>query len=216
MREFSRADDRLELADITCSNGTMIPSASNRIGLVGLGVLALVFSACSGPATPAESVKSSTPASNAATPDASATPAESGSPSPSASDTTEIALKAIATAEGAAGGKAYAIDDVDDDGTWEVNVMVNEKSVEYDVSGDGAKVVSQDEADDMDDDERTALTTAKVPLAEAIETAAAEGAAPLDDAELDDESGNWAWEISLQGRAKDVIVDLTTGQVLSS
>lgn len=214
MRDLSHKAGRLEPTKAPCSNGIMISFASNRLGLAGLGVLALAFSACTGPATPAESASSSASASSAAAPSTSAA-TEAGSSTPSA-DATSAALKAIAIAEGAAGGKAYTIDDADDDGRWEVDVMVNGKSVEYDVSGDGTKVISKDEIDDMDDDERTALTNAKASLAEAVETAAAEGAAPLDDAELDDESGNWAWEVSLRGRAKDIVVDPTTGQVLSS
>lgn len=136
-------------------------------------------------------------------------------PAPS-DDPTAIALAAIATAEEEAGGTAYEVDDQDDDGTWEVDVRVGDRSVEVTVSADGATVVGTEE-DDLDGDDAAGLDAATISLTEAIEAAVAEVGGVLDDAELDEEDGTHAWKITVDGADAgddvEVLVSVT-GEVL--
>lgn len=129
------------------------------------------------------------------------------------------AMTAIATAETEAGGIAYEIDDQDDDGTWEVDVAVDDRSVEVTVSADGSTVEGTEE-DDLDADDRAALDAASITLQEAIETAIGEVGGVLDDAELDEENGEYAWEVTVDGADSgddDVEVRVAvTGEVLST
>ena len=134
----------------------------------------------------------------------------------SADDLTAAALAAIATAEAEAGGTAYEIDDQDDDGTWEIDVRVGDRSVEITVSADGATVVETDDDDDLDSDDRAALDAATITLTEAIEIAINEVGGVLDDAELETDDGQHAWEVTVDTDAKDdvdVLVSVT-GEVI--
>lgn len=131
---------------------------------------------------------------------------------------TSAALAAIDTAEGETGGVAYQIDDQDDDGTWEVDVRVDDRSVEVRVAADGGSVEATED-DDLDDDDRAALDAATITLAEAIEAAIGEAGGHLDDAELDEENGTHAWEVSLDGTDQGDDVDVkvsVTGEVLTT
>lgn len=123
---------------------------------------------------------------------------------------------AIDTAESEAGGTAYELDDQDDDDTWEVDVAVDDRSVEVTVSADGTQVVGTED-DDLDDDDRRALAAATITLADAITTALAEVPGTFDDAELDADDGTFAWEVTIDVAPDDdvdVYVDVTTGTVL--
>lgn len=131
---------------------------------------------------------------------------------------TSAALDAIDTAEAETGGVAYQIDDQDDDGTWEVDVRVDDRSVEVRVAADGGSVEATED-DDLDDDDRAALDAATITLAEAIEAAIGEAGGHLDDAELDEENGTHAWEVSLDGTGQGDDVDVkvsVTGEVLTT
>ncbi len=133
-------------------------------------------------------------------------------------DPTASGLAAVETAEAEAGGTAYALDDEDGDGGWEVDVAVDGRSVEVTVGPDGTVVETED--DDLDEEDRAALEAAVVTLAEAVGTAVAEVGGGLDDVELDDEDGTWVWDVSLDdtdnGNEVDVKVGTTTGEVVSS
>ena len=134
-----------------------------------------------------------------------------------ADDVTAGALQAIATAEAEAGGVAYAIDDEDDDQSWEVDVFVDDRGVEVTVSADGTEV-RETENDDLDDDDRAGITQAEISITEAIDTAAAEVGGTLDDAELDDEDDRFAWEVTVDTSDRDdieVYVDIVNGSVLN-
>lgn len=124
--------------------------------------------------------------------------------------------KVVATAEDEAGGTAYEIDDQDEDGTWEVDVAKDGKtSVEVDVSADGSKVVSTDDDDDLDSEDRRALDAAKITVTEAVEAAMEEADGTFDDVELETEDGKHFWEVSLDGPSGDdteVRVDVQTGK----
>ncbi|WP_256839662.1 PepSY domain-containing protein [Ornithinimicrobium faecis] len=136
-----------------------------------------------------------------------------------AGDLTAIALVAIGTAEAEAGGTAYEIDDQDDDGTWEVDVRVDDRSVEVTVSEDGTQVV-ETEDDDLDDEDRAALDASTITLAEAIELAVAEVGGVLDDAELEGEDDGQPhhWEVSVDTDEQDDIEVLVgvDGEILGT
>lgn len=133
-------------------------------------------------------------------------------------DPTGSGLEAVSVAEAEAGGTAYGLDDEDGDGGWEVDVAVDDRSVEVTVGADGAVLETEDE--DLDAEDRAALDAAVVSVAEAVETALAEVGGQLDDVELDDEDDTWVWEVSLDdtdnGDEVDVKISTTTGEVVSS
>ncbi|USQ78912.1 hypothetical protein NF556_14935 [Ornithinimicrobium faecis] len=147
---------------------------------------------------------------------------DAGASSPgddAAGDLTAVALVAIGTAEAEAGGTAYEIDDQDDDGTWEVDVRVDDRSVEVTVSEDGTQVV-ETEDDDLDDEDRAALDASTITLAEAIELAVAEAGGVLDDAELEGEDDGQPhhWEVSVDTDEQDDIEVLVgvDGEILGT
>lgn len=130
-------------------------------------------------------------------------------------ESTDVALDAIATAEDEAGGQAYAIDDPDEDGTWEVDVAVDGRSVEVQVSSGGDEV-RRTEEDDLDGEDRRALQEAEITLAEAIERAVAEAGGVLGDAELDEDDGRAFWSVSLDLPDRGDVeyrVDTASGEV---
>lgn len=132
-------------------------------------------------------------------------------------DLTAAALAAIATAEAEAGGTAYEIDDQDDDGTWEIDVRVGDRSVEVTVSADGTTVVETEDNDDLDSDDLAALDAATITLTEAIEIAINEVGGILDDAELESDDGEQGWDVTVDTDAKDdvdVLVSVT-GEVIT-
>lgn len=143
---------------------------------------------------------------------------DDGAQDTASQDTTEIALQAIDTAEEHAGGTAYEIDDQDEDGTWEVDVRVEDRSVEVTVDQDGVSVVGTEE-DDLDDDDRAALDAATTSLQDAIGIAVDEVGGVLDDAELDDDNGTAYWKVELDGTdgGDDIEVRVSlSGEVLQS
>lgn len=126
-------------------------------------------------------------------------------------------MQAIAAAEDEAGGTAYEIDDQEQDGSWEVDVAVGDRSVEVTVDADGA--VTRTDDDDLDGDDRAGLDAATITLVEAIELAIGEVGGVLDDAELEEDDGTHYWEVSLDGtdRGDDVEVKVSvTGEVLET
>lgn len=136
-----------------------------------------------------------------------------------ADDLTALGLAAIDTAEAETGGTAYEIDDLDDDGTWEIDVRVEDHSVEVTVSKDGTEVL-ETEQDDLDDDDRAALDAATITLQDAIELAISEVGGVLDDAELEgeDDGNPHHWEVSVDTDSRDDIEVLisVTGEVLGT
>lgn len=156
-------------------------------------------------------------AGDTGTQDAAATTGDAAAATPDGvtGDVTAAALQAIETAEGEAGGTAYAIDDQEVDGSWEVDVVVDDRSVEVTVSADGGVVGTED--DDLDDDDRAGLDAATITLGEAIGVAVGEVGGHLDDAELDEDNGTHFWDVSLDGtdRGDDIEVKVSvTGEVL--
>lgn len=131
-------------------------------------------------------------------------------------DRTTAGLNAIATAEKATGGTAYAIDDEDDDNSWEVDIATGNSTVEVEVDATGAHVLSKENDDDRDDDRRL-LDQVSVPLAEAITTAVTEVPGVLDGAELDDDR-ILTWEVTVDTTDRsdvEVAIDAATGSVVA-
>lgn len=125
-------------------------------------------------------------------------------------------VAAIRTAEGEAGGTAYELDDQDDDGSWEIDVAVGNRSVEVTVSADGTQVLELDD-DDLDDEDRRGLEAAQLTILDAIGNALAERPGTLDDVELGDERGTFAWEVTIDTESRDdvdVYVEVTNGEIV--
>ncbi|MEE6287835.1 PepSY domain-containing protein [Georgenia sp. MJ173] len=123
---------------------------------------------------------------------------------------------AISLAESDAGGTAFEIDR-EDDGRWEISVAVDRDEIDVIVSADGTEVLDSRADGSADDDEVAALDAATVGLAEAIATALTEVPGRFDDASLDEEHGDFAWEVSIDrtdGDDVDVYVAVTSGEVL--
>ncbi|KUG53715.1 hypothetical protein AVL62_02815 [Serinicoccus chungangensis] len=130
-------------------------------------------------------------------------------------DITAAALAAIEAAQQETGGTAYEVDG-DDDGTWEVDLRVDGRSVTVEVDAGGA--VTRVGEDDLDAEELAAMDAAQVSLEEAVTTAVDEVGGSLDDASLEEE-GDPSWEVSVDrgpgsGDDVDVWVDAVTGEVL--
>lgn len=95
-------------------------------------------------------------------------------------------------------------------------MRAGDRSVEVTVSPDGTTVESTEE-DDLDAEDRDALDAASITVVEAIEIAVGEVGGVLDDVELDEEDGTYAWEVTLDGTDSgddvEVLVSVT-GEVL--
>lgn len=132
------------------------------------------------------------------------------------------AFAAIELAEAEAGGTAFEIDRDDlGAGGWEVSVAVGDDEVDVDIDREGTEVLGTDTDDDLDAEERAALDTATVTLADAIQTALDEvGGGLLDDVELDEERDTVAWEVTIDDGAGsddvEVYVDIVTGEVVQA
>ena len=128
-----------------------------------------------------------------------------------AGEHTEL-LAAIDLAEAEADGTAFGIDD-EDGGNWEITVAAGDEEIEVLVSGDGTEVLGTDNEGSLDSDDRAGLDAADVTISEAIETAAGEHTGSIDDVELDDEDGTFAWEVNFTDDV-EIYVHVTNGDIL--
>ena len=200
---------------------------TSRTALIALAAaVSLGVTAC-GSDTGADGAGSTT--SSSAAPSTTTTESSSDSPSDdssSADDTsnsstsaaggasTDDVLAAISAAEEEAGGTAYEIDDQDDDGSWEIDVAEGSTSTEVTVTADGTATVD-DDTDDLDDEDRAALQTAKISLGDAITTALKQVDGTLDDAELEEQGGRHVWQVTIDTTDRggvEVDVDVESGQ----
>lgn len=144
--------------------------------------------------------------------------ADSSAPGGEASDdVTASVLAAIATAEAETGGTAYETDDQDEDGTWEIDVRVDDRSIEVTVSADGSEVIRTEE-ENLDAEDRDALDAATITITDAIQIALDEVGGTLDDAELETDHGEQYWEVTIdvdETRSVEVLVSVT-GEVLGT
>src|SRR5699024_4025400 len=132
-------------------------------------------------------------------------------------DVTGTVLAAIATAEAETGGTAYETDDQDSDGSWEINVRVDDGSLEVTVSDDGSEVIRTEE-ERLDPEDRDALDAATITIVDAIQIALEEVDGTLDDAELETDDGEQYWEVTIDlddGHSVEVLVSVT-GEVLGT
>jgi uncharacterized membrane protein YkoI len=122
--------------------------------------------------------------------------------------------KAIATARAAAGGApAYDIESERRRGTsvWEVKLATGGgRAVEVDVSADGRRVVHRHDLANRDH-EASLVGSAKVTLAAALRTAAAQASGPFDEAELDREHGSLVWSASFGSGENEVEIEVDAG-----
>lgn len=194
------------------------PARSARLsrsvaGLAAAGALVFALGACAGDDTASEQPAADSPApvTPAVPPTAGGPATDPGTESPTTEQAAPVdaetrnagALAAIATAEQAAGGTAYEIDDEDDDQTWEVDVMVGDRSVEVKVSGDGQTAQGQTDDDDADSDDKARLDRAQTTLTQGIEAALEEVPGALDDADLDDENNVDVWKVTIDTADND-------------
>lgn len=192
----------------------MAISTKWRMTIAGLGVAALLSGCGNGGTTtiPAETPVAS-PETTATTP--AQTPATT--PAQTAPDTGSSVLTegfaAVALAESEVPGSQAVGLDLDDDGSWEVEVISGERKFEFDISADGTTVLEREE-DDADDDKVSKLAQVQVPITDAISTAMTQVAGQFDDAELDEEDGRVVWEVNLDDDV-DVQVDVVTGEIVN-
>ena len=189
-----------------------------RTAAPGLALaLALGLTACSGgdsnQATPGDEEflagsPSQTSGPTSSDDDASEAPGESAGPE--ASDLNAAALRAIAVAEDEAGGTAYAIDDAETGGTWEVSVAVGNRTAELEVDEAGTVVTTED--DDLDVEDRSAIDDATITIADAIDRVLAHSGGVLTDAELDDGT-HWSVTVDEDGDEVDYRVDIESGEL---
>lgn len=151
---------------------------------------------------------------------------DTASPSANTTDAPESAMEsdedsgpnagvyeAIDLAEAEVGGIAFEIDREDDGrGGWEVSVVVDGEEIDVHVNLAGTEVLRTDRDGDLDAEERAALDAATITLADAIRTALGEVDGVIDDVDLDDDEGTYAWEVDLDGDI-EVYVSVT-GEVL--
>ncbi|GEB44139.1 hypothetical protein MTE01_00840 [Microbacterium testaceum] len=121
------------------------------------------------------------------------------------------AVRAITTAESAAGGRAFQLEA--DDGAWEVHVGSGGREVEVRVSSDGGEVRSSTDGGTLDAEDRSALDAAGTTLADAVRIAAAQGTGgAVEEAELQRDGTATTWSIDLTGGVT-VRVSATDGSV---
>ncbi|WP_235734707.1 PepSY domain-containing protein [Nocardioides alcanivorans] len=126
----------------------------------------------------------------------------------------DSALAAISAAEEATGGTAYEISE--EDGGWEIDVAVGDRSHEVRLGADGA-VISSDDDGNLDRDDREGLAAARISIVDAIEAAVGtEPAGRLDDVSLERERNGHVWEVTFDDGNVDneIHVDVVTGEVV--
>ncbi|PRZ04155.1 hypothetical protein BCE75_11176 [Isoptericola sp. CG 20/1183] len=186
-----------------------------RTAAPGLALaLVLGLAACSGgdsnPATPGdEEFLAGSPSQTTgptSSPDTDASEDPSGSPG--AAEPNAAALRAIAVAEDDAGGTAYAVEGAGAS-VWEVDVAVDDRTVQVEVNADGDVLSTGD--GDLDVDDRSAVDDAAFALPDAIDRVLAFSGGTLEEAELDDP--HWSVTVDEQGDDVDYRVHLETGEL---
>ena len=108
------------------------------------------------------------------------------------------------------------IDQDDNDTTFEIEAVIGDRVVDFDVSTDGS--VREDDDDDDDDDDIRRAGEAQVTAEEAAR-AALEGreGQSIDEMDLDEDNGTLRWDVNLDREGGDdgdeLRVDAATGEV---
>ena len=191
-------------------------TATNWKGLtIAVVTVSALLSGCAGdgdlaptPTTQPSLMTTTTPAEIPAT--GAATPVLPAASGQQADLTAGFAAVALAQSE-VLGSQAIELG-LKADGTWQVEVIMGERKVEFDISADGTQVLGRTE-DGADAADIRRLEQAQVTIEEAIRTAMSAVAGRFDEAELDEEQGVIFWEVDLD--AVDVHVDAITGEIVT-
>lgn len=154
-------------------------------------------------------------ASDDATDDADSTDDATGPAQPEAAGDVPPVLAAIALAEAEIGGIAYELDE--DDGRWEIDVVVGEESTEVTVDATGTEVLGTSTDSRISDRELAALDVAVIGIGEAIGIALAEVGGEVEDVDLDYDGDRHLWEIEIDIPGSDdvtVEIDVITGEIV--
>ena len=124
------------------------------------------------------------------------------------------ATAAIAAAESAVSGTAFAIDT--DRRGWEVAVAVGDREHEVVVDAAGENVLNSREDGRLDSEVSADLPNVKISLSQALALATKASPGTVEDAELDRERGVTVWAVTmLSGRTEtEVYLDAADGKVL--
>lgn len=153
------------------------------------------------------------------TPDDTETPAgESDDAATEEPQTDDVALAAIATAEGAVpGSRAVAYDRDGRDRYIDIDVVLDGREHEVYVDITGTQVLRQEDEGAIDAEDLAEIQAATVAMGDAITAAVARQPGIVDDVELDTRRGSVRWEVEIRSgvRNPEILVDAVTGEVLS-
>lgn len=185
-----------------------------KVTLATLAV-GLLLVACTG-GTSSDPTTTAAPPTTASSAEGSETTPATTQQSPAAgTDVTVAGFAAINRAEAEVPGSQAISLDLNDDGSWDVEVLAGDREHEFTISADGAEILDQEEsAADSDDVER--LAQASVPLQDAITTALNESDGSFDEADLTDLAGTAAWQVDLDEPDETIHIDVASGEVLGS
>lgn len=99
-----------------------------------------------------------------------------------------------------------------DDSYYEIYVYDGETEWELEVDRESFEIIDTED-DGLDSDDQEKAEAVEIDFVEALVTAADEGGAIADEADLDTEDGTVVWEISLTNDV-EVYVDVATGEVM--
>lgn len=164
--------------------------------------------------------QSSTPSSSTSSPTSSSASSASATAG-AANGQTELALKAITTAEsGVQGGEVFDLEDETERGerVWSAKVATpDDRQFNLAISQDGSSIVANDE-DTTPDDDIQKLRSADISVSDAITTAAeqAQGQGDVTSLEIDtNDADAVVWQIEFGGDSgTTVLVDAVSGEVL--
>ncbi|WP_158300473.1 PepSY domain-containing protein [Arthrobacter crystallopoietes] len=109
------------------------------------------------------------------------------------------------------------VDYSDDRQGWEVELISGGTEHEVLVLADGSEVLDQRDKGPADEEDRRAVESATVSLAEAIETAQQAAVGDLEEASLEDENDKPVWEVEIRsegGTLTEVLIDAVSGEQL--
>ncbi len=99
-----------------------------------------------------------------------------------------------------------------DDSYYEIFVYDGETEWELEVDRESFEIIDTED-DGIDDDDREKAEAVEIDIIEALTTAAEEGGAEVEQAELDTEDGAVVWEIELTN-GSEVYVNVSSGEVV--
>lgn len=119
---------------------------------------------------------------------------------------------AIELAEAEVPGSQAISLDANDDGEWDVEVLLGDREYEFEISADGTQILERDE-DDADNDDVELLATAVITLPEAINIALGQTDGTFDDADLDEDTR--AWQVDFDDPDdREIHVDVVSGEIV--